>query len=181
MRIISGTHKGRVIRPPGNFRARPTTDIAREGLFNILSNEYDFEELTVADMFGGTGAISFEFASRGAKEVYCIEKNPVHYTFIKDTAKQLGFTNIKVFRNDAFKAINKLAKNSFDIVFADPPFDMDAKETFIKNTLEAGILKEGVLIFEHSDKEFFQRVPGFIEVRKYGKVNFSFFAPPATP
>lgn len=175
MRIISGTHKGRTIKPPGNFKARPTTDIAREGLFNILANRYDFESLTVADLFGGTGAISYEFASRGAKEIYCVEMHALHFKFIKETAREFGFDNIKIFRNDALNAIGKLPKNHFDIVFADPPFDMNGKEELIIKILNSGILNDGTLIFEHGERENFQHVPGFYDMRKYGKVHFSFF------
>lgn len=175
MRIISGTHKGRLIKPPTNFKARPTTDIAREGLFNILANRYDFEDLTIADLFGGTGAISYEFASRGVKEIYCIELHALHYKFIKETAKSFGFDNIKIYRNDALNAIDKLPKKHFDLIFADPPFDMTGKENLISKILNSGILNDGTLIFEHGERENFQHLEGYYDVRKYGKVNFSFF------
>lgn len=175
MRIISGTHKGRTIKPPSNFKARPTTDIARESLFNILANRYDFEDLTIADLFGGTGAISYEFASRGVKEIYCIEMHALHFKFIKTTAHEFGFNNIKVFRNDAINAVGKLPKNHFDIVFADPPFDMTEKDTLIIKIISSGILKDGILILEHGERENFQHIQGYYDVRKYGKVNFSFF------
>lgn len=175
MRIISGTHKGRQIHPPANFKARPTTDIAREGLFNILNNMFDFEEIKVADLFGGTGAVSFEFCSRGVPEVYCIEMEPANYRFIKKTYRELGFDQIKLYRNNAFYAIPKLPKSHFDIVFADPPFNMKNKEKIITDVMESGVLKDGYFILEHSDKEQFNTFQYYSETRRYGKVSFSFF------
>lgn len=175
MRIISGTHKGRQIKPPSNFRARPTTDQAREGLFNILSNQFDFEELVVADLFGGTGAISYEFLSRGVIEVFTVEKSPVHLKFIRSTIKELGFSNINTFRHDALKAINRLPKEKFDIIFADPPFNMPDKDKLIEKVFENKVLKNGTFILEHSDRESFSKSKFFKEQRNYGKVCFSFF------
>ncbi len=175
MRIISGTHKGKQIKLPPNFKARPTTDQAREGLFNILANSYEFEGLKVADLFGGTGAISFEFASRGASEIYCIEKASSHYRFINKNAKTNGFEQIKTFRTNAFNAIQKLPKNNFDIIFADPPFDLPNKEKIINDVMESHVLKNGILILEHGDNENYNGSKYFIEQRNYGKVCFSFF------
>lgn len=176
MRIISGTHKGRHIKPPAGFKARPTTDQAREALFNILANQFNLEDLTIADLFGGTGAVTYEFSSRGVQKVYCIEKSPLHFKFIKKTIAGLRLPNIQIYRTDAFKAINKLPKASCDIVFADPPFDMPGKEKLIDAVMDAGILNNGILIFEHSDKESYNDSQYFIDQRSYGKVCFSFFA-----
>ena len=175
MRIISGSNKGTQIKPPSSFKARPTTDQAREGLFNILSNQYDFEEIKVADLFGGTGAISFEFASRGVKEIFCIEIAPAHFRFINKNTKELGFGAIKTFRTNAFNAIQKLPKKHFDLIFADPPFDLPNKSKIIEDVMEANVLNNGILILEHSDKENFNQSTYFIEQRNYGKVCFSFF------
>ncbi len=175
MRIISGTHKGRQIKPPSNFRARPTTDQAREGLFNILANQYNFEGLIIADLFGGTGAISYEFLSRGAKEVYIVEKSSNHVRFIRNTIKEMDFSNVKIFRSDAFTALKKLPKENFDIIFADPPFDLPDKNRLIENVFQNKVLNKGLFILEHSDKENFSYSPYFIDLRKYGKVCFSFF------
>lgn len=176
MRIISGSHKGRKIRPPANLKARPTTDQAREGLFNILTNQFDFSLLNVADLFAGTGAVSYEFSSRGANQVFCIEKNAIHHQFIKQTIRELELSNIRLFRNDAFKAVKKLPTNTFDIVFADPPFDMPDKEKLIAQVIDTDLLKtDGFFILEHSDKEFFNRNAHYRETRRYGKVCFSFF------
>lgn len=176
MRIISGSHKGRQIHPPAGYKARPTTDIAREGLFNVLNNMIDFEETNVADLFGGTGAISYEFCSRGVPEVYCIEMLPVNFRFIRKTAAELGFDQIKLYRNNAFYAIPKLPKDHFDVVFADPPFDMGNKEKLVNDVMESGILKQdGFLILEHSDRESFNSLSYYVQNRKYGKVCFSFF------
>ena len=175
MRIISGTHKGKQIKLPPNLKARPTTDQAREGLFNILSNTFDFDEIRIADLFGGTGAISFEFASRGAKEIYCIEIAPSHFRFINKNAKANGFEQIKTYRTNAFNAIQKLPKNNFDIIFADPPFDFPNKQKLISDVMEAGILKNGIFILEHGDNESYNDSAYFIEQRNYGKVCFSFF------
>ena len=124
MRIISGSHRGRQIFPDKNFTARPTTDFAKENIFNVLNNYVDIEGAAVLDLFSGTGSISYEFASRGAKEVTAIELNYNHYSFIKRTAGEIGFRNIKVFKNDAFLACRKLKGRKFDIIFADPPYQL---------------------------------------------------------
>lgn len=175
MRIISGTYKGRLIKPPKNFRARPTTDFAKENLFNILNNHFDFTELDVLDLFSGTGSISYEFASRECNSVISVDSNFKHHTFIKKTIESLGFKNIKAIKSDAFKYVKSCPKK-FDIIFADPPYDlpkMDAIPAFI---LEQDILKkEGWLIVEHGDKTNFSKNAGFKEMRKYGGVNFSIF------
>jgi len=175
LRIISGTYKGRLIRPPKNFRARPTTDFAKENLFNILTNHFDFRELDVLDLFSGTGSITYEFASRECNSVISIESNFRHQIFIKNTIEELGMENAQSIKSDAFRYV-KSCNEKFNIVFADPPYDlkaMDAVPDFIfkQGTLKAG----GWLILEHGDKTSFSRHNLFKEIRNYGGVNFSIF------
>lgn len=176
MRIISGTHKGKVIFPDKNFRARPTTDFAKENLFNVLNNYIDIEEAVVLDLFSGTGSISYEFASRGAERIVSVELNYNHYSFIKKTILQLGFKNINVFKTDVFIACKKLKGQSFDIIFADPPYDlekiMDIPAAIFDNELLA---PDGLAIIEHPGTVDFSSAPFFSEHRQYGSVNFSIF------
>ena len=176
MRIISGTHKGKVIFPAKNFRARPTTDFAKENLFNVLNNYIDIEGAVVLDLFSGTGSISYEFASRGAERIVSVELNYNHYSFIKKTIVQLGFKNINVFKTDVFIACKKLKGQSFDIIFADPPYDlekiMDIPAAIFDNELLA---PDGLAIIEHPGTVDFSSAPFFSEHRQYGSVNFSIF------
>ncbi|MFO7844505.1 MAG: RsmD family RNA methyltransferase [Bacteroidales bacterium] len=175
MRIVSGTYKGRIIKPPKNFKARPTTDFAKENLFNILNNNFDFSELTVLDLFSGTGSISYEFASRGSMKVIAIEKNFKHQAFIKKTIEDYELKQIKTIKTDAFRFI-KSCNEQFDIVFADPPYDLKEIESIPAFIFEHDMLKKnGWLIVEHGDKTNFSRQKGFKEQRKYGGVNFSIF------
>ena len=175
MRIISGTHKGRRINPDKSFKARPTTDFAKENLFNVLNNTIDFEDLNVLDLFGGTGSISYEFASRGAGQVICIELNFKHCAFIKKTINELRFTQIHALRADTFKYL-KGCKKKFDLIFADPPFDLDTIDTIPDAILKQNILNEnGLVIVEHSSRNDFSQHPLFHDIRSYGSVNFSFF------
>ena len=175
MRIIGGTHKGRAIMPPVGYKARPTTDFAKEGLFNSLSNEYDFEDCEVLDLFGGTGSISFEFASRGCRSVHCVEMAPANSAFIKKTATSLGFGNIKVIHHNVFDFL-QIFRISFDIVFADPPYAIDSLDAIPDKVLEKNLLKDGgVLILEHPASYNFAEHPRFVKEKKYGNVHFSFF------
>lgn len=175
MRIVSGRLKGRQINPPSFFSARPTTDFAKESLFNILNNRIDFEELLVLDLFSGTGSISYEFASRGAKLVYAIESNRRYCQFIEKTSSGFGLTAIKVINTDVLRFIQK-NKLLFDVVFADPPFDMEQIDQIPDLFFQgAGLREEGWFILEHSAKNDFSKHPRFVEIRSYGKVNFSFF------
>lgn len=175
MRIISGKYKGRRISPPKNFKARPTTDFAKENLFNILNNNFDFTELTVLDLFSGTGSISYEFASRECISVVSVESNFKHQKFIRDTIDELGLLNLKSIKTDSFRYV-KACKNKFDIVFADPPYDLKEIEKIPDFIFEHQILNdEGWLIVEHGDKTNFSKHKGFIEKRNYGGVNFSIF------
>jgi len=125
VRIISGIFRSKQIRPPANFKARPTTDFAKEGLFNILIHQYDIEDLDVLDLFSGTGSIAYEFASRGARSVLAIEMAPLHFKFIQETCRGLQMEQITIIRADAFKYLKKPTQ-AFDLIFADPPFDHPA-------------------------------------------------------
>ncbi|MFA8433213.1 MAG: RsmD family RNA methyltransferase [Marinifilaceae bacterium] len=175
MRIISGTHKGRRIVPDKSFKARPTTDFAKENLFNVLNNIIYFEDLEVLDLFGGTGGISYEFASRGAKKVNCVELNFKHASFIRKTAMELNFNQIEVIRGDIFKYL-KSCKKKFDLIFADPPYDLPKIDEVPEAILSRDILKkDGLVIVEHSSHTDFSHNPYFFEKRTYGSVNFSFF------
>ncbi|MFC2096457.1 16S rRNA (guanine(966)-N(2))-methyltransferase RsmD [Bacteroidota bacterium] len=175
MRIVSGKYKGRLVKPPKNFKARPTTDFAKENLFNILNNNFDFTELHILDLFSGTGSISYEFASRECLSVTSIESNFKHQVFIKKTIDELGLQNIKTIKSDAFRFV-KSCKDKFDIIFADPPYDLKEIESIPEFIFSQQILNpEGWLIVEHGNKTNFGRQKGFKELRKYGGVNFSIF------
>lgn len=175
MRIISGKYKGRAINPPRNLRARPTTDFAKENLFNVLNNLVDFEECDVLDLFAGTGSISYEFISRGAKSVTAVEINPVHYNFIRQTAKELGSDNLYAVKANAFLYLKNCAKQ-FDLIFSDAPYDLDHSEEIVQLVLERKLLRpEGIFIFEHSKKMDFSNLPAFWQLRSYGSVQFSLF------
>lgn len=175
MRIISGKYRGRTIVPPKNMKARPTTDFAKENLFNVLNNLVDYEELDVLDLFSGTGSISYEFASRGAKSVTSVEVNGVHHAFIKDTARKLGCENFYAVHANAFLYLKNTAKQ-FDLIFSDAPYDLEGSEQIVQIVFDGERLKEdGILIFEHSSKQDFSEHPNFWQLRSYGSVNFSFF------
>lgn len=175
MRIIGGKYKGRRIVPPSGFKARPTTDFAREGLFNILNNRVDFEEIRILDLFSGTGSISYEFASRGAREVHLIEKDPKHIQGIRRIIKDMEFDNIKAVHIDV-KAYLKTCSVKYDIVFADPPYDLSWLKEIPDLVTASGIINdEGFFILEHPMNMSFGSHKLFFEHRHYGGVNFSFF------
>ncbi len=176
MRIISGKLKGRRFSPPKSFKARPTTDFAKENLFNILNNIVDYESLDVLDLFGGTGSISYEFASRGVKSVTCVELRFQHFKFIKDTINEFQLTDqLSVLKGDAFKFIEKTGAD-YDLIFADPPYDLAEAEVIPTMIFEHNLLrKDGILIFEHSGNYDYTSHPHFIENRANGKVIFSIF------
>lgn len=175
MRIISGSCGGRTINPPKNLRARPTTDFAKENLFNVLGNVVDFEGIDVLDLFAGTGSISYEFASRGAASVTSVEINAVHYNFIRATAKTYGLTNIHPVKANVFLYLKSCAKK-YDVIFSDAPYDLEGSEAVVDMVLEKGLLKEGgIFIFEHSKDKDFSSHPRFSRLRSYGSVQFSIF------
>ena len=176
MRIIAGTLRGRRLNPPDNLPVRPTTDMARESLFNILNNYVDFEECDVLDLFAGTGAVSYEFISRGAKSVTSIEINTQCTDFIKATAQRLNVGNIHVVRADVFDLL-KRAYKKFDIVFADPPYAHQDLAKLPDIIFEKEILNpDGIFVLEHPRQFDFSSHPHFWQHRAYGKVNFTFFA-----
>ena len=175
MRIIGGALKGKTINPPAGYKARPTTDFAREGLFNVLGNEYEFEDLKVLDLFAGTGAVGFEFASRGAARVYSVEMSRENATFIKTEAARLGLGNLTMVRDNVFDFI-PVCHEKFDIVFADPPYALDGLETIPDRIFEKGLLfPDRYLILEHGNEHSFVNHPRFKKEKVYGRVHFSFF------
>lgn len=176
MRIVSGYLKGRRFSPPSSFKARPTTDYAKENLFNILNNRIDFESLDVLDLFSGTGSISFEFASRGCKNITSVELNYRHFSFIKKCIEELKINQvIHPIKGDSFKFIEK-STDAFDLIFSDAPFDLTKADNLPDLIFQSDLLKpNGLYIMEHSDKKSFDNHPNFIEKRKNGKVHFSFF------
>ena len=175
MRIIRGIHRGRKITPPSNLPVRPTTDLAKESLFNILDNHIDFEDMHVLDLYAGTGSISYEFASRGGRLVIAVDINPKCISYINETATRLGFKNMKAIRSSSITFLDH-CKEKFNIIFADPPYDLEGIEEVIKRVYSNDLLREdGWLIIEHSPGKDFSAFDGFYQHRNYGKVNFSFF------
>lgn len=176
MRIISGKFRKKAIFPPKNFKARPTTDVAKESLFNILENDYNFDSLKILDLFGGTGSISYEFASRGCNDITCVEINNNHYNFIKKTIHELDIQNeIHVTKANVFNYLPK-CPHKFDLIFADPPYDLPKIESLPELVFNNNLLlPNSILIIEHSDKTQFSGTPNFIRQKTYGSVNFSFF------
>ena len=176
MRIIGGALKGKEIRPPHGYSARPTTDFAKEGLFNVLDNEYEFADLKVLDLFGGTGAIAFEFASRGAGRVYSVEMARENASFIKKEAARLGLQNVTMVRANVFDFL-PLCHEKFDIVFADPPYALEGLDTLPDKVFAADIIHpECYFILEHPGTYSFKDHPHFVKEKTYGKVHFTFFA-----
>jgi len=177
LRIIGGRYRGRRITPPAGLRARPTTDFAREGLFNILSNRVDFEDIMVLDLFSGTGCISYEFASRGAREIHLVEKDTKHIAGIRKIIRDLELSNIKAIHIDV-KAYLRTCTAKYDIVFADPPYDLSWLKEIPDLVTRSGIIRDdGFFILEHPRNMSFGNHSLFYEHRNYGGVNFSFFRP----
>ena len=176
MRIISGIHGGRRINPPAKMPyTRPTTDIAREGLFNVLQNNFNFEELSTLDLFGGTGCISYELASRGAANCTVVEKDNQMAAFIKKTAEQLGFTRFEVIRSDVFRFIES-ASGKYDLIFAGPPYALATIDELPLRIFEKGLLKKGGwFILEHTPRNDYRKYSHYRTERKYGTTIFSIF------
>lgn len=175
MRIIGGKYKSRRIQVPANLKARPTTDFAKEGLFNVLNNLLDWEEITALDLFSGTGSIALEIVSRGCPYVVSIEQNQNHYNFIGLAQEKLGAKELFPVKADVFKYLQGL-KQQFDFIFADPPYDLPDAAKVPNIIIEKQLVKEGGLfVMEHSKKVNFSHLPHFKEERKYGNVHFSFF------
>ena len=176
MRIIGGRLGGRPILPPPGYKARPTTDFAREGLFNVLNNEYEFEDLRVLDLFGGTGAISYEFASRGAARVYCVEMARENASFIKREAERLGLSDAVVMVRDNVFDFLEICREKFDLIFADPPYALEGLETLPDKVFARDLLHpDCYFILEHPGSYDFSGHPHFYKEKTYGKVHFSFF------
>lgn len=179
MRIINGKYGKRRFDVPANIKARPTTDFARENLFNVLNNIIDFDGISALDLFAGTGAISFELASRGCAKVICVEAYHIQYNFIKKVIQTLGAKELIPVKGDVFKFISS-CRESFDFIFADPPYDLPRLNEIPKLILSSSLLKpNGLLVVEHSKNNDFSSLPEFEEHRVYGSVNFSFFRNPA--
>lgn len=177
MRVVSGKYKGRTIHPPHNFRARPTTDFAKESLFNILANAFDIESLRVLDLFSGTGSIAYEFASRGCADIELVESDRFHMAFIRKTITEWKIEGVTPHQMNVFSYL-KYPRPPFDLIFCDPPFDMKGRELLPDTILQSGLLKpEGWLVFEHSRSVHFLKHPALLEERNYGSVHFSFFSP----
>lgn len=176
MRIISGIHRGRKISPPAKMLyTRPTTDIAKEGLFNIIENNIDISSLKTLDIFGGTGSISYELASRGAPDVTIVEKDPAMYEFIKKTAAALSFENFKVVKMDVFKFLQQCSE-TFDLIFAGPPYALTTIYDLPKIIFEKKLLKQnGWFILEHTPANNYKTFPQFKTQRNYGTTVFSIF------
>ena len=175
MRIISGKYKGRHLEPPKNITARPTTDFAKESLFNLFTNRLDYDGIDVLDLFAGTGGIGLEFVSRGARSVIAVEKAHVQQNYIIGVCKQLGVDNLQVVRGDAFRYLNACSYR-FDVIFADPPYALETLAELPDIIFSRHLLKEGgIFVLEHSANNNFAQHAHFIEERNYGNVHFSFF------
>jgi 16S rRNA (guanine(966)-N(2))-methyltransferase RsmD len=176
MRIISGDLGGRRINPPTKMPyTRPTTDIAKEGLFNVLQNNLDFEELKTLDLFGGTGSISYELASRGVKDLTIVEKDTQMFTFIKKTSETLELKNFKVVKSDVFRFIEQCPE-TFDFIFAGPPYALQNIDDLPKLIFEKGLLTEnGWFVLEHTPRNNYENFPYFKSARNYGTTIFSIF------
>jgi 16S rRNA (guanine966-N2)-methyltransferase len=175
MRIIGGSLKGLRLNPPKNLPVRPTTDLAKEALFNILQNQIEFDDIKVLDLFCGTGNITYEFASRGAKQVIGVDRSIHCINYVKDTSRQHGLTQIKTFKADIFKYL-QLETEQYDLIFADPPYDMNQIPEIPKIIFDKMLLlPDGLLIVEHQSMQNLSNHPAFTEQRKYGHSSFSFF------
>lgn len=178
MRIISGKWKGRRLSAPKNLPTRPTTDFAKEALFNIINHRLFLDEITALDLFAGIGSISLEFASRGAQKIVSVEQNQKCVQFIQETKLKLEAENIDVIKSDVFQFLSKPSQEKFDVIFADPPFDMSSDDYFkiIQLVFENNFLEEdGIFVLEHPQSITFDEQLNFTEHKKYGNVHFSFF------
>ncbi len=176
MRIISGIHGGRRISPPVKMPyTRPTTDIAKEGLFNILQNNLDIESLKTLDLFGGTGCISYELASRGVTDLTIVEKDSNMYDFIKKTAATLAFENFKVLKADVFKYMETCSEK-YDLIFAGPPYALTTIDDLPRLVFEKNLLKpKGWFVLEHTPRNDYKKTPHYRTERNYGTTIFSIF------
>lgn len=176
MRIISGIYGGRKILPPANMpHTRPTTDIAKEGLFNVLQNNLKLEELKTLDLFGGTGCISYELASRGVPHLTIVEKDTAMYDFIKKTSEELDIPNFKILKSEVFKFIDTCT-DQFDFIFAGPPYALGNIDDLPKKIFEKKLLKpKGWFVLEHTPRNDYRKFDHYKTERKYGTTIFSIF------
>lgn len=175
MRIIRGKYGRRRFDVPTNITARPTTDFARENIFNVLENYQDFEGLSALDLFAGTGAITLEFASRGCECVTAVEKAATQFNFIRKVVQQLNAQNIRIVKGDVFQYVER-CDTKFDMIFADPPYNLENFGEIPKLILNSRMLKDDtIIIIEHSKAYDFSHLPHFWQHRTYGSVNFSLF------
>ncbi len=176
MRIVGGEFSGRRFNPPAKIPARPTTELAKEALFNILNNLIDFEEIKALDLFAGTGSISYELASRGAKEITLVERDAITFSFIKKTGTELGITEkLQVVKGDVFKYL-KQCTEQYNFIFADPPYSLGNIDEIPQLVFEKNLLlPEGILVVEHPPKNDYQKHPNFLRMKNYGTTVFSFF------
>ena len=176
MRIISGIHGGRRISPPAQMpHTRPTTDIAKEGLFNVLQNNLEIDQLKVLDLFGGTGCISYELASRGAPDITIVEKDNQMYDFIKKTSGELGLENFKLVKSDVFRFIDS-TPDQYDFIFAGPPYALTNIDDLPLKVFEKKLLKpKGWFILEHTPRNDYKKFEFYKTERNYGTTIFSIF------
>jgi len=175
MRIISGKYKSRRFKIPKNFKARPTTDFAKENIFNVVVNLLEIEESSALDLFAGTGSIGFEFLSRGCSEVICVELDAGHHSFINKVKNELKTEQLIAVRTDAMRYITT-ANRKFDFIFADPPYLFGQISQIPEHILSHKLLnRPGIFIMEHPKEYDFSHLPGFFQRRVYGAVNFSIF------
>lgn len=175
MRIITGIYKGRHFDIPRSFKARPTTDFAKENIFNVLTQYVDFDGAEALDLFSGTGSISLELVSRGCQTVVSVEMDRDHHRFIQECLKKLNTKVCIPIRGDVFRFV-KSCRQQFDFIFADPPYALKELPQIPDLILQKGILKEdGIFVFEHGKDHDFSDHPNFIEHRQYGSVNFTLF------
>ncbi len=176
MRIIGGKLKGLRLNPPSKLPVRPTTDNAKEALFNILYNQFDFDNLTVLDLFSGTGNITLEFASRGVPAITSVDRDFGCYNYLKTISKQYGLDSIQPIKADVLKYL-EVETEKYDLIFVDPPYDLPQMNQIAPIVFRRDILKtEGYLIVEHHSMKKIDNDPHFVEQRKYGSSSFSFFA-----
>ena len=175
MRIITGIYKGRHFDIPRTFKARPTTDFAKENIFNVLMQYTGFEGATALDLFSGTGSISLELLSRGCKQVVSVELDRDHHRFIQECLKKLNTDKCVPIRGDVFRFL-KSCKQQYDFIFADPPYALKELPQIPDIIFERQLLKEdGLFVFEHGKDYDFSNHPHFLEHRSYGSVNFTLF------
>jgi 16S rRNA (guanine(966)-N(2))-methyltransferase RsmD len=179
MRIISGIYGRRRFTVPSTFNARPTTDFAKENIFNVLSNLTDWEGLDALDLFSGTGSISFELLSRGCRQVTAVENQRAHVSFIAKVAKELGTDGLNLICGDAFRFLHTCRNRTFGFVFADPPYALkelaDVPPLVLGNGSPGVLMDGGIFVMEHSGTYDFSHLPGFQQRRAYGSVHFSIF------